>query len=162
MEVVKMELKKWLEEIKKLPPEEQKRMKQELKEILKELKVPRAKKEIPEEAQRLIDEYWEAKEKVLQIRKRLYEEFGLTPTGVSVRQGYGSYDYRGTPAYEAVKEIIKSHGVISIENLEKELQAKGYKGITGTIGVVLKNLREDGLIERRGGEYVWTGEREST
>jgi len=157
-----VELKKWLEEIKKLPPEEQKKMKQELREILKELKIPRAKKEIPPEAQELIDEYWETKEKLEQIRRRLYEEYGLTPAGTPVRQGYGNYDYRGTPAYNVVKEIIKEHGAISIENLEKELQAKGYKGITGTIGVVLKNLREDGLIERRGGEYVWTGGSEST
>jgi hypothetical protein len=157
-----IDLRKWLEEIKKLPPEEQKKLKAEIRELVKELKVPRKRREIPPEAQELIDTYWEVKAQLEEIRQKLYEEYGLTPAGTPVRQGYGKYDYRGTPAYETVKEIIRSHGVISTEDLERELQAKGYKGITGTIGVVLKNLREDGLIERRGGEYVWKGGNGST
>ena len=153
-----IDFRKWLEEIKKLPPEEQKRIKAEIKELVKELRLPRTRKrEIPPEAQELIDQYWDTKAKLEEIRRKLYEEYGLTPSGTPVRQGYGVYDYRGTPAYETVKEIIREHGVITIEELERELQARGYKGITGTIGVVLKNLREDGLIERRGGEFVWLG-----
>jgi len=156
---MEFDVKKWIEEIKKMPLDEQKRLKEELKAVMKELKVrSREKTEIPHEAKALMEMYWQLKTKLEEIRKKLYEEFGLTPQGTKVKRGYGDYNYRNTPAYETVKEIIKNYRTISIEKLEEELKARGYKGITGTIGVVLKNLREDGLIERSGGGYIWLGE----
>jgi hypothetical protein len=126
-----------------------------LEELLQQLGRPR--REIPEEAKTLIQEYQTLKERLRQIRQQL-KQYNLTPTGITIRRGYGDYDYRGTPAYNTVKEIIQSRRSLTTEELEEELKQRGYKGITGTIGVVLMNLRQDGLIRRENGRYVWTGE----
>ena len=103
------------------------------------------------------DRYHTLKERLRQIRQQL-RQYNLTPAGITIRRGYGDYNYRDTPAYQAVKEILQTRRSLTAEELEDELRNRGYKGITGTIGVVLKNLREDGLIRRENGRYVWTGE----
>jgi hypothetical protein len=152
-----MDVEEFLRKVKELPPEEQRKLKEELRQALRELKVPRPKKEVPSEAKALIDEYWKLKDRLSEIRKELAEKYNITPAGTPIRKGYGNYDYRGTPAYEAVKEIIKNRRTITVEELEDELKTKGYRGITGTIGVVIKNLKEDGLITRQNNYYVWVG-----
>ncbi len=147
-----------IEKLKKILEQLSAEEKQQLKELLK-VRREREKKIIPPEAQELIDRYWQLKDELSEVRKELMEKYGLTPSGTPPRRGYGNYDYRGTPAYNVVVSILKEYGRISREKLDEELRKHGYTGITGTIGVVLKNLREDGLIEKSGGEYVWTGER---
>jgi len=149
-----MDVEELVKRIAEMSPEEKKRLREQLREVLR-IRRERMKAEVPEEAQKLVDEYWELKNRMAEIRKELLEKFNLTPRGTPMRRGYGNYDYRNTPAYNAVVEILKEHGSLSVERFEEELKKRGYKGITGTIGVVLKNLREDGLIQRVGGEIVW-------
>jgi DNA-binding PadR family transcriptional regulator len=131
--------------------------KKQLLELLKSLVKPartRQPREIPENIKVLVEEYNNLKTRLREIRQRL-KELGYTPTGITVRRGYGNYDYRGSKAYETVKEIIRSSGYITREQLEEKLKEHGYKGITGTVGVVLKNLKEDGLIRPAPGGYQW-------
>lgn len=128
------------------------------KELIKRLR--QRKTEIPEDVKELMEKYQEHLAELNEIKAKL-KELGYTPKG-RIRKGYGDYDYRGMPIYEKVKQIIREHGTISIEKFEEELKRAGYKGITGTVAVVLRNLKEDGLIRRVGGEYVWIGEGQST
>lgn len=145
------------EKLKTLPKDEIQRI---IRELLGKETKPR-QKEIPEEIKGMVEKYQQLREQLREIKHQL-KQHGYTPTGLTIRKGYGNYDYRGTKAYETVKEILSRARYTAIERLEEELKAKGYKGITGTIGVVLKNLKEDGLIRRVGDSYEWLGELPST
>jgi hypothetical protein len=132
--------------------------KKQLLDLLRNLVKPqrtRQPKELPENVKPLVEKYLNLKALLREVRQQL-RELGYTPTGLTVRRGYGNYDYRGSKAYETVKEIIRSHGFIRREALEEELKKHGYKGITGTIGVVLKNLKDDKLITTVNGGYQWS------
>jgi hypothetical protein len=137
-----------------LPAEEKERLLVELG-----AKKPRRerRKEVPAEVRDLVEKYQTLRQQLREVRQQL-RELGYTPTGIGVRRGYGNYDYRGFPLYNTVKELIQARRSISRAELEEELKTRGYKGLTGTVGVVLKNLKEDGLIKREGDHYVWTGD----
>jgi hypothetical protein len=138
-----------------LPPEEREKLLVELG--AKKPRRERARKEVPAEVRDLVEKYQTLRQQLREVRQQL-RELGYTPTGIGVRRGYGNYDYRGFPLYEKVKQIISTRRSISREELEEELKKHGYRGLTGTVGVVLKNLKEDGLVRREGNHYVWTGD----
>ncbi|MEM2175032.1 MAG: hypothetical protein QXI58_05370 [Candidatus Micrarchaeia archaeon] len=137
----------------KLSEEEKKALFEKLKELLKPKK--ERKKDIPEDVKKLIEEY-----NALMVRRReILAELkakGYLPKG-AIRKGYGIYDYRGTALYNAVEEIIRSHGNVDKETLVDELNKKGYKASGGSFGIVIRNLKEDGKIEYKEGRYIWLG-----
>ena len=106
---------------------------EELEELLKQIKEKLGKTrrrrvvEIPEEAKALLEEYSELKARLDEIRRELKEKYGITPRGTSIRRGYGNYDYRGSPMYNAVVEIFKERGELTREELVEALREKGYK-----------------------------------
>jgi hypothetical protein len=138
-----------------LPPEEKEKLLVELG--AKKPRRERARKEVPAEVRELVERYQTLRQQLREVRQQL-RELGYTPTGLTVRRGYGDYNYRGYPLYNTVKELIQSRRSISREELEEELKKRGYRGLTGTVGVIMKNLKEDGLIKREGDHYVWTGD----
>jgi len=122
----------------------------EIRQLLEQTARRRTRqKEIPPEIQALREEYQRLKARLTEIRSQLKDKGYLT-----VRD----YNYRGTPAYEVVKSILERSQYTLVEQFEEELKKRGYRGITGTIQVVLKNLKEDGLLSRQGDYFVWLGE----
>jgi len=135
--------------------------KEELEELLEKIKAKlkpkkeRKSVEIPEDVKKLMEEY----EAVNRRRKEILEELkskGFMPKGVK-RKGYGEYNYRGTGLYNTVEEIIKSRGNIGRDELIDELNKKGYAGSGGSLGIVIRNLKEDGKITVEGGRFIWIG-----
>lgn len=129
-----------VERVKGLSDEERK----QLLQLLRGSK-PRKRKEVPPEAAELLREYDECRERMRQIREKL-RELGVKKV----------YDFRGTPLYNTIKQIIAEYGRITVEDLAEELKSRGYKW-SGATAICLRNLREDGLIEKEGGELVWRG-----
>ncbi|MEM1891130.1 MAG: hypothetical protein QXI45_01885 [Thermofilaceae archaeon] len=130
-----------VEKVKSLSDEERK----QLLQLLRGSKTTRRKRELPPEAAELLREYDECRERMRQIRNKL-KELGIKKV----------YDFRGTPLYNTIKQIIAEYGRITVEDLAEELKSRGYRW-SGATAVCLRNLREDGLIEKEGGELVWRG-----
>lgn len=141
-------------DVEKLSEEEKKALFEKLKELLKP-KRERKVKDIPEDVKKLIEEYNAVNQRRREILNELKKR-GYLPKG-AVRKGYGIYDYRGTALYNAVEEIIRSHGNVDKETLTSELEIRGYKASGGSFGIVIRNLKEDGKIEYKEGRYIWLG-----
>jgi len=126
------------------------------KMLLRELQIELKKRRrpIPEEAKPLLEEYANLMARLNQIRRELKLRFGITPSGRPARDE----DYRNIPAYKAVLDVFRTRNPITVEEFEKELQKRGYKGLTGTIQKCLSLLKRDGLLVKEGNVFHYRGE----
>jgi len=126
------------------------------KMLLKELQIELGKKKrpIPEEAKPLLEEYASLMARLNQIRRELRTRFGITPSGRPARDE----DYRKIPAFQAVLDVFRTRNPITVEEFEKEIQKRGYKGLTGTIQKCLSLLRQDGLLVKEGNVFHYRGD----
>ena len=126
------------------------------KMLLRELQIELKKRRrpIPEEAKPLLEEYANLMVRLNQIRRELKLRFGITPSGRPARDE----DYRNIPAYKAVLDVFRTRNPITVEEFEKELQKRGYKGLTGTIQKCLSLLKRDGLLVKEGNVFHYRGE----
>jgi hypothetical protein len=135
--------------IRRLDDETKKMLLRELQAELKKRRRP-----IPEEAKPLLEEYASLMARLNQIRRELRVRFGITPSGRPARDE----DYRNIPAFRAVLDVFRTRNPITVEEFEKEIQKRGYKGLTGTIHKCLSLLKRDGLLVKEGNIFHYRGE----
>ena len=126
------------------------------KALLRELQIELGKRRrpIPEEAKPLMEEYANLMARLQQIRHELRVRFGITPRGRPIRDE----DYRNIPAFRAVLDVFRTKNPITVEEFEKEIQKRGYKGLTGTVQKCLSLLKRDGLLIKTGNVFHYRGE----
>jgi len=126
------------------------------KMLLRELQIELKKRRrpIPEEAKPLLEEYANLMVRLNQIRRELKLRFGITPSGRPARDE----DYRNIPAFRAVLDVFRTRNPITVEEFEREIQKRGYRGLTGTIQKCLSLLKRDGLLVKEGNVFHYRGE----
>jgi len=125
-----------------------------LMELKMELELGKRRRPIPEEAKPLLEEYANLMVRINQIRRELRMRFGITPRGRPIRDD----DYRKIPAFQAVLDVFRSRNPITVEEFEREIQKRGYKGLTGTVQKCLSLLKRDGLLVKEGNVFHYRGE----
>jgi hypothetical protein len=135
--------------IKRLDDETKKMLLREL-----QMELGKRKRPIPEEAKPLIEEYANLMVRLQQIRHELRVRFGITPRGRPIRDE----DYRNIPAFRAVLDVFRTRNPITVEEFEREIQKRGYKGLTGTVQKCLSLLKRDGLLIKEGSVFHYKGE----
>jgi hypothetical protein len=134
-----------------------KRLDDETKKVLLvelQMELGKRRRPIPEEAKPLIEEYARLMVRLQQIRQELKVKFGITPRGRPIRDE----DYRNIPAFRAVLDVFRTRNPITVEEFEKEIQKRGYKGLTGTVQKCLAILKKDGLLVKEGNIFHYRGE----
>ena len=125
-----------------------------LMELKMELELGKRRRPIPEEAKPLIEEYASLMARLQQIKQELKVKFGITPRGRPIRDD----DYKKIPAFQAVLDVFRSRNPITVEEFEREIQKRGYKGLTGTVQKCLSLLKRDGLLVKEGNVLHYRGD----
>lgn len=129
-----------------LTPEQKRR----LLERLEAERPKRQRKTISPEVQTLLEERERLRQQLREVNNKLKE--------LGVRRGTPTpEEFLEMPLGQAVVEILREHGQLTIEQLEEELSRRNYK-LSGSAMRVLTALRQKGLLEKRNGILVYKGE----